>query len=161
MSEEEKESKTIEKLHECWSANPFVMGELISIAQEACEIFVGEEVEPEFSRRYHDGQVAYVHGIYDFFENIRAYIRYGKDSSGRPYWTIDQTNGAKVAVKYPKEQAAACFSQLASVLSAYRSGVNSSPMSPSYCHIEPEGEHIISNIKKWFPEISSDEFEYF
>jgi hypothetical protein len=76
----------------------------------------------------------------------RAYIHYGR-ADGSAFWYLIRSDGPRLLKLYPAEQTAECFSELLAMMEGWRASVNSDPMSPSYCEIEP-GEEVIERTMR-------------
>jgi len=98
----------------------------------------------------------YVHARYDRCPVLRAYCRVGVGRDGRPYWLVERTDGAKCAAKYPRPNAQECFDHFLALVSSFQSAVNSSPSSPSFCHVGPDEFTIAAYMKKIYPDFACD-----
>lgn len=76
----------------------------------------------------------------------RIYIHFGV-ASDEPFFYLIFSDGRRILSVFPSEKREDCFTDLVGMLQGWIGGVNSDPMSPSYCHVCPDPEMISMIIR--------------
>lgn len=77
-------------------------------------------------------------------------IRFGRLADGKPFWFGKLNDQASVLRIFAAHQAVECAEELVMVSQSMRAGVNPSPMSPDFFHMQPDEDEWISQVKEVF-----------